>query len=177
MRKLTIASALIAALFVAGPIAPTAHAANDGNLGATSTGDIDITLTIPNLARISRLDNIVYNWIGGDVSVSESFCVFSSTRLYTIQANSANGTGTTFRMTNAGNGQFVPYEVDWTDTGGTADNMDHGVPLASQATTANSVTCNNGDNTTLTVRMLGTDIASVPAATYTDTLTLVVTPQ
>ena len=175
MRKLTIASALFAALLAATPFTPTAHAANDGTLGATSTGDIDITLVVPNLAQISRLDDVGTTWAGGNVTLNESFCVFSTTRLYTIQADSANGTGTTFRLHNAGN--YIPYEVDWTDTGGTPDNMDHATPLASQATTATAVDCGAADNTTLTVSILGTDIAAVPAASYTDTLTLLVTPQ
>ncbi len=175
MRKITIASALIAALLAATPFGGTAHAANQGSLGATSTGDIDINLIVPNLAQISRLNDVGTTWSGGNVVLNESFCVFSTTRLYTIQADSTNGTGTTFRLHDSGN--YIPYEVDWTDTGGTPANMDHGTPLASQATTATAVDCGAADNTTLTINITGTDIAAVPAATYTDTLTLLVTPQ
>lgn len=175
MRKLTIASALFAALLAATPFTRTAHAASQGTLGATSQGDIDITLTVPNLAQISRLDDLSTTWTGTAVALTENFCVFSTTRSYTIQADSANGTGTTFRLHNSGN--YIVYDVDWTDTAPTTVNLDHGVPSATLASSATAVDCGPGDNTSLTVNITAAAIAAQPAAVYTDTLTLLVTPQ
>ena len=176
MRKLSITGALVAALIAAGP---TAQAANDGNLGATSTGDIDITLNVPNMAQISGLTDITVNYpaTGGDVTRAISFCVFSSTRLYTIRATSANGDGATntFRLHDSGN--YIPYEIDWTDDGGTATNLDHNQNLASQNTNATAVDCGGGTNTSLTLRITEAAVAAVPAASYQDNLTLLVTPQ
>jgi spore coat protein U-like protein len=175
MRKLTIVSALFAALLAAAPFTPSAHAASQGTLGATSSGSIDIDLIIPNLAQISGLDDLSTTWTGGNVAMTENFCVFSTTRSYTIQADSANGTGTDFRLHNGGN--YIVYDVDWTDTAPVTVNLNHGSPSATLASSATSATCGGGTNTSLTVNIVGTAISAVPAATYTDTLTLLVTPQ
>ncbi len=177
MRKFTIVSALIAAMLAVAPLTKQATAASDGTLGATSSGSTDITLTIPNLVQISGLTDInLGSWSGGNMSGSISFCVYSNTGNYTIMASSANGTGTTFRLNQGVN--FIPYEVDWTDSAPTTANLDHAVVSASVSAVAASSNCGGGTNTSLLVTVQASDLGAAPPSgtPYSDTLTLLVTP-
>jgi len=174
--KMIQAAAAAASLAVVS-FAGTAHAATQGSLGATSTGSVDINAVIPNLAQISRLDDInLGSWSGADLNGADQFCVFSSTRSYTITATSANGTGATFRLKDAGT-NFIAYNVSWTDSTPAVTALSSGSASAAQATSATSVNCGGADNTTVTVNVPSANISSVPAGNYSDTLTLLVTPQ
>ena len=174
--KMIQAAAVAASLAVAS-FAGAAHAATNGTLGATSTGSVDINAVIPNLAQISGLDDInLGTWSGADLSGSDQFCVFSSTRSYTITATSGNGTGATFRLKDAGT-NFIAYTVSWTDSAPATTALTSGTASGAQATSATSVNCGGADNTTVSVNVPSANIASVPAGNYSDTLTLLVTPQ
>lgn len=160
-------------------IAFGAQAATDGTPGATSTGTTDISATSPNLARISNMDDIsLGSWDGTtDLAETEDVCVWSNTGAYQITAE-GDGAGNAFTLANGAN--TVAYTVQWDDaaTGsasGTA--LTSGTPLTTQSTSATSTTCGAGANSSLIVGVASSEFESVPAGTYTGTLTLVVAPE
>lgn len=173
MMKAVAVAATIAVASATG----TAHAASQGSLGSTSTGSVVINATIPNLAQISRLDDInLGSWSGADMNGSDQFCVFSSTRSYTITATSANGAAAVFRLKDAGT-NYIPYTVSWTDSAATSLPLLNAVTSLPFATNATSTNCGGGDNTTVSINVPTAGIGSVPAGAYSDTLTMLVTPQ
>jgi len=170
-------AAAVAATFAVASATGTAHAASQGSLGSTSTGSVVINATIPNLAQISRLDDInLGSWSGADLNGSDQFCVFSSTRSYTITATSANGTGTTFRLKDSGT-NYIAYTVNWTDSAAAVSALSSGTASGAQATSATSVNCAGADNTTVAINVPSANVSAVPAGSYSDTLTMLVTPQ
>jgi len=177
MKPTLFRAAAVAAALAVSALAGTAHAATQGTLGSTSTGSIDINATIPNLAQISRLDDInLGSWSGVDLNGSESFCVFSSTRSYTITATSANASGTVFRLKDSGT-NYIAYNVSWTDTSPATVALASGTASGAQQASATAVNCGGADNTTVSINVPTANIAAVPAGSYSDTLTLLVTPQ
>lgn len=175
-NKLSALAASVA-LVSAGP----ALAATDGNLGtgtgATSTGTSLVTLTIPDLVKISNVNDLTlaYNTGTAQYEASDGVCVYrNGTGNYSITASSGNGTGSF--VLNDGGGNTVPYTVSWkgtTLTEGTND--DNGGTFYAGNTT--STTCAGGTNATVKAAVSETDAASAPQATYDDTLSLLVTAE
>ena len=77
-------------------LAPAALAQTQGNLGATSTGQIDLDLQVTDSVEINRLANIDFGSYGGtstgDLGSSEAFCVYvNGGDDYAITPTSSNG--------------------------------------------------------------------------------------
>jgi spore coat protein U-like protein len=153
-----------------------AHAATQGTLGSTSTGSVVINATIPNLVKLSKLNNIpLGTFTGTALAGSTTACVFSNTGNYGVTATSTNpGTGNTFRMTDGTN--FIPYTISWNDGGG-ADVLASSVALTTQSGTSTDVDCSGGTNTTVSVALSAAQIGAAPAGNFTDTVTIVVVPE
>lgn len=71
---------LLSALILSSMLSPLAMAADDGDLGATSTGEIDINLEVTDSVEISALDDIDFGSYGGgdtgDINAGDGFCVY-----------------------------------------------------------------------------------------------------
>ncbi len=171
---------LVAGLAVAAALtAPVnlSNAATDGSLGPTSTGTLNINLTIPQHVRISRLDDIILVWdlVTDPLLGTDAMCVYSSTRNYVITAT-GSGAANAFTVTDGTN--TIAYTVAWTDDNGPANQaMLSGVPLVGQSASTNSVNCNNGDNSTVRVSFTAANMTAGPSGVYTGVLTLLVAPQ
>jgi hypothetical protein len=175
---------LLAAVAAAGGFACSpALAASQGSLGATSTGSITITASVPNRARITGLTDV--SFLNQDpatpASSAEDVCVWSNTATkgYTITAT-GSGSGNIFTLSN-GSGT-VPYSVEWAgssgQTSGTA--LAAGTASASLTSTAVDPTCSSAPaaSASLIVKMVPADLGTMSAGSnYTGTLTLLVTPQ
>ena len=168
---------LAATLFAGVP----AVAATQGSVGATSTGSVTITATVPNRARISGLTDVSFASVDPavDAASSQGPCVWSntSTRKYTIVAT-GNGTANAFTLTDGT--VTVPYSVGWAATSGatTLTSLATGTASAAFTATGTNITCSGGADSTLKVSILASDLQNMVATnTYNGTLTLVVTPQ
>lgn len=172
-RRTAFAAAMIAsgALTAAG----VAIAANDGSTGATSTGDLDITAQIPDLVRITKLTDIdLGSWDGStDMTGSDTVCVWSTTRAYTVTAT-GDGAGGAFTLSDGTN--TLPYAVSWEDDSTNSESLSSGSPSGSMSATTNSASCSGGTNATVSVTVTSANAAGVPAGTYNGTLTLEVAP-
>lgn len=155
-------------------------AASDGTLGvdtgagATSTGSSVITLTVPDLIKISNLDNIGMSFDGTDYVGSDDVCVYRNvTGEYSVTATSANGGAGTFLLDDGGT-STVEYSVDWAGTALTESSASGVLADADQT----SVSCGGTPNIAVTVTATETDVAAATATgAHTDTLSLMVTAE
>lgn len=157
-------------------------AATDGTLGATSTGTVSITASVPNRARITGLADVDFtNQDPATAATSaQDVCLWSNTatKAYTITA-SGSGTGSAFTLSNGG--ASVPYQVQWAGAPGAATGtaLTAGGASASFTSTADNQNCSSGPSASasLIVGMDTADLGSMSAGSnYTGTLTLLVTP-
>lgn len=175
--------AVIGSLALAAAISSMpALAATDGTLGATSTGTVSITASVPNRARISGLSDI--NFTNQDpasaASAAQNVCVWSNTatKAYTITA-SGSGTGSAFTLSNGG--ATVPYQVQWAGASGalTGTTLTAGSASSSFTSTATNQNCASGPSASASL-IVGLDTANLgtmsAGSNYTGTLTLLVTP-
>ena len=159
-------------------IAANSFAANDGVVGPTSEGDLNIALTILDEVRISGLSDIdLGSFAGADLSGSSTACVFrSGTGNYEITAT-GDGNGDSFELTDGTND--VVYSVTYDDGNG-AEDMTSGTVLPGQTggDPASDI-CDNtgGSNGTIAVSVAADDMAVLPAGAYAGILTLTVAPE
>jgi hypothetical protein len=175
--------ALAGAIAVGALSSGTAQAATQGTLGATSTGTVTITASVPNRARITGLTDV--SFLNQDPTVAASgaqnVCVWSNTatKRYTV---TATGDGASNAFTLANGALTVPYSVQWNATSGQTSGtaLAAGTASAALTSTATHQTCASGPtaSASLIVGIATTDLGTMQAATtYTGVLTLVVTPQ
>ena len=179
-RSLLATLAVTAALSQSVP----ALAATQGTLGATSTGSVTITATVPNRAQLTALSDVSFSSVDPSTAAtsSQSVCAWSNTATkgYSI---TATGSGTSGAFTLA-SGALTPvaYSVQWNQLSGqtTGTSLTTGTALGSLVSTATKPTCSSGPSTSasLVVTIAATDLQTmVAAASYTGTLTLLLTPQ
>lgn len=158
-------------------------APTQGTLGATSTGVINISASVPNRARITGLSDVDFTNQDPATAASnaQDVCVWSNTATkgYTITA-SGNGGGGAFTLTDGST--TVPYSVEWASssgqTSGTA--LAAGTASPSLISTATQQTCASGPtaSASLIVGISTTDLGTMTAASsYSGILTLLITPQ
>jgi hypothetical protein len=172
-----------AAATAAALLAGSAGAVTQGTLGATSTGTVSISASVANRAQITGLTDVTFNAVdpGTAQSVPQSNCVWSntSTKAYSI---TATGSGTSGAFTLANGANSVPYSVQWSQSTGqtTGSALAAGTALPGQISTAANPTCSTSPTTTssLIVGITAANLQTMVAgASYTGTLTLLVTPQ
>ncbi len=160
----------LASLLAAGGMV---SAAEDGTLGATSTGSLDVLVSIADRVQISGLDDIdlgAYSG-SGELTGSDSFCVYrNGTGLYDVEISSANADGGAFRMVS-GTDNFLTYTVTFA---GEAVSSGEEIEGAGHST---SVTCGGGTNTTLAVSVAEAALQGAVSGSYADTVTMVVSPR
>jgi len=175
MKKIQLIKTSLVAL---GLLSGSVIAATQGTLGATSTGDLTITLDIANLVRVSNLNDInlgTFAGGGGGLAGTDTFCVYrNGAGNYNINMT-GDGTANAFTLANGAN--TVPYTVDFVN-GATTTAMNTGTGLAGQ-TGANTVsdTCAGVDNVSVNISVSNADLSSSPAGTYSGVLTMVVAPE
>ena len=180
LRLITLAAAALACGFAAGQ---ASAAPTQGTLGATSTGVINISASVPNRARITGLSDVAFTNQDPNTAASnaQNVCVWSNTatKAYTITA-SGSGTASAFTLTN-GTGT-VPYSVAWAASSGQTSGsaLVAGTASGSLTSAATQQTCASGPtaSASLIVGIATTDLGAMTAgSSYTGTLTLLVTPQ
>lgn len=178
-KHLLAIGAALASVLAAGQ----ASAATQGTLGATSTGSVTITASVPSRARITGLSDVDFlNQDPGSAATdAQDVCVWSNTatKAYTV---TATGSGTANAFTLSNGSETVPYSVEWSassgDTSGTA--LSTGTASGSLTSGATHQTCTSGPSASasLIVGISTADLGTMSAGSnYTGTLTLLVTPQ
>ena len=150
-------------------------AATDGTVGTSSSGTTDITLTIPDLIKVSGMTDIALGtWSGsGAKTGSDSICVYDNSGGLYNATFTGNGTASAFTIVNGGN--IIPYTVTYDDGAG-VDAVTKGVPLGCAGAHQTSFTCGGGTNGTIAISIAEADMAAKVAAVYSGTLTILVAP-
>lgn len=152
-------------------------AANQGSLGATSTGDLTISMTTEDQIQISNLEDIALADSGsGDFSGTSPACIYrNGTGAYTLTA-SGSGVANAFTISDGGANNLA-YDITYDDGTG-AQTLAAATALVGRtnADTA-SKTCASGNNGTISINVAAASVLAVPAGTYTGSLTLTVSPE
>lgn len=170
-------------LAVCGLSVPAAAvAASQGTLGATSTGSVDISATVPGRVQISGLSDVAFGTVDPSTAASDAqnVCVWSNTsgRGYSLTAT-GSGAANAFTLSDGTND--LAYAVEWADSSGQSAGsaLTPGTTLGGLASTAVSPTCSAGPaaSASLIVKLTTADMQAAVAGSYSGTLTLVVAPQ
>lgn len=180
MRSSLKRYALIAACALQMPA--VAVASTQGTLGATSTGSVDISATVPGRVQISGLSDVAFGTVDPTVAASnaQNVCVWSNTsgRGYSLTAT-GSGAANAFTLTDGTN--TLAYAVEWSDSSGQSAGtaLTTATALMGLTSTATSPDCSSGpaSSASLIVKLTAADLQAAVAGSYTGTLTLVVAPQ
>lgn len=104
-------------------VMPCVSSARDGQLGTTSTGYVEISLTIPELIKIANTHDIdLGSYTGeGPMKGNEDLCIYSNVSGGYKVSISDNGpkSGGTFMLHNTKKGQKnLSFHVSWNNTSG-----------------------------------------------------------
>jgi hypothetical protein len=184
LKDFTRNSLTTACLVGAVAIGSVQAATNPANPGATSTGDLDVSVTVPDLVWIQNLGDIALGYTpGSDAVGTDSFCVYSTVAAgYDITISSLTATATTtFTATGvAVPANTVSYGVKFDTDTDASDGADvtEALTIAANTPAAGGFppTCAT-DNASIEVTFPETtNLDAAPADTYGDTLTLLIEP-
>jgi len=169
--------AITAGALVAG--AMNLYAATEDGLGSTSGGTAAVSLDIVDLMVVSGIGDIGLGaYVGtGGLAGNDDMCVYrNGTGSYKVKLTSANQSGGAFRLNTGAN--YITYTVDWTDNGtaGTTAGVTSDVEETGQGGHATSQTCGGSPNANLAVSVAEAALQAAPTGSYTDTVTILVTP-
>jgi hypothetical protein len=148
-----------------------ASAQTQGTVGETSTGVSNMTLTLPNLVKITDVANLNFNNAGsgtkysgqGDVEADDAVCIYSNMEKLGGTANrytvtmTGNGSGSTFKLTctsgeclttTSGGPDLISYQPFWNDEAAPAT-VTVGSKGGASAQLANQTGWNNRHDCTL----------------------------
>jgi hypothetical protein len=163
-------------------ITTTADAATQGSLGATSTGTVGVSATIPARVQITGLSDLAFGTLdpSSAASSAENVCVWSNTATkgYNLTA-AGDGGSNAFTLTNGTT--TLAYAVEWAGTSGqtTGSALTTNTPKTGLTSTATASNCSSSTTASLIVKFSTAQMqAAVGSATaYTGTLTLLVAPE
>ena len=177
-----LVGASLAAAAVGGA-AGTASASTQGSLGATSTGSVSISASVPSRVRISGLSDVAFSNVDPSVAAAnaQNVCVWSNTSTKGYQLT-ATGSGASNAFTLANASLTVPYTVEWSGSSGQSSGtaLTSGSALTGLTSAATNANCASGpaSSASLIVRIGAASLQSMDASTsYTGTLTLLVAPE
>lgn len=142
-----------------------------------------VSVTIPALVQISGLSDIALTPtnFGSPVTGSTTACIYTNVisplGSYYVTATSSNASSGAFRITNGS--FFITYSAFWNATSSPTETtpLTSGVKTAQQSGgNSTSLTCSGTPNANFNISLTSTQVAAAPPATYTDTVTLLVSP-
>lgn len=149
-------------------------AATDGTLGFSSTGDLDITLSVADEVRISGMTDIALTFNGADTTDTSDACIYRNTGIGYQITGTGDGALNAYELTDGTN--TVPFSVTM-DDGNTVATLPAGTPVGrTNADTLEDDCLTAGPNAVLSVTVTAADALGLPASTYSGTLTLLVAP-
>lgn len=157
------------------------YAATDGSLGATSTGTTDLSLSISDMVRVTGMADFSFGNYGGSgtATLDDNICIYTNnpTGQYVVTAT-GDGAGSAFTVDD-NNSHVIAYTVRFNDQTGTSGNVALTTNVASatqSGANTTSQTCAGGNTANIEISITQSALMSVPAATYSGVLTLVVEP-
>jgi len=142
-----------------------------------------VSVTVPALVQVSGLGDITLSPtnLGSPATGATTVCVYTNVLSplgsYYVTATSLHASSGLFRVTNGTN--FISYGAFWNTTSSSTQTvtLTSGVKTAQQSGGSNtSLTCSGSPNANFNISFSSIQIAGAPPATYSDTVTLVVSP-
>ncbi|MGH1469992.1 MAG: hypothetical protein ACRBCS_02285 [Cellvibrionaceae bacterium] len=151
-------------------------AANNGTLGATSTGDTDVTITIGDVVQVSVEQDVNLTYTPGvDSTGTTGLCIYrNSDADVDVTLTSANDNAGAFRMADGTN--FITYSVDLSGSTTALTGIASAFlnTLSDEDNTSSS--CSGGYSHDLDVTVTAANLDAAQAGTYSDTVTVLVAP-
>lgn len=137
--------------------------------------NVDFTVQLPTLVKISGLDDMVLTERGNNrYRQEEPFCVFvSGGGDYRIRASGGPGASDPFSLTNSSN--TIDYRVRLENASNRLETVSPGNWL-NAGNGSNSINCNGETNNKVRIVVLDQWVANKPAGVYSGTLYLTVEP-
>lgn len=162
---------VVLALTLSAPAQGATEGALTQGKGASSSGSLQVGLVVPELVRLTGVEDLMLNWDAGQQGfvASDGICVYRNmSGNYSVAASSGHGGGGEFRMVGD-SGSSLPYEVLW--NGDALSSGQRSTVRADAHKTA--VDCDGGSNITLGVRASADQVSEASGTgLHTDTLTL-----
>lgn len=142
-----------------------------------------VSVTVPALVQISGLSNIALTPanFSSPATGSTTACIYTNVisplGSYYVTAASANPTTGVFRVTNGS--AFVPYSVFWNANSSPTQTLalSSGTKTVQQlGGNGSSLTCAGTPNANLNISFSSAQITGALAGTYTDTISVVISP-
>lgn len=185
MKKLLIAAAMVA-------FATPALAATDGNLSETSsTGSLDVTVSIPKMVRVSGLQDMTFNISPSMLTEpyfsredqTDKFCVYSNDGQdgqYSMTVTSSNPGDAHHHWGLTGAGGTLPFSMWTSDTTNQFKTFNFGQTVTyatngdgqGRRTTLNC--SDHGTDASIKVGFDDSDLLAAQAGTYSGTVTVTV---
>lgn len=152
-------------------------------LFAANPSTTTVSVTIPALVQISGLSDIALapTNFASPVTGATTACIYTNVinplGSYFVTATSNNASAGAFRVINGT--KFITYSAFWNPASAATQTvaLSSGVKTAQQSGgNSTSVTCGGVPNANFNIRFTGAQVAGASAATYTDTVTLLVSP-
>ena len=154
------------------------------NGGATDTQSFEVSVQVEGGSdvRISGLDDIDLGRYGGastgDISATESFCVYSSNSAYRLSVSSLNQNGSgDFYLASSQTDDIIPMDLRFADSASAVT----GTPVGNQSLSgmgdASAEDCGGRDNASLNFRIMEEDLRASSSGAYSNTVILLVEPE
>lgn len=146
----------------------------NNNGGGVTTVNFDVDLVIPEMIRISDLNDIPLGTFDGvnDLIASDDICVYRNNAAATYMVT-ASGSGGSFDVDNGID--VIPYQVEYDDSNGFVVLTDS-APAAMANADSTRLDCGGTPVATVRITMGAIDMSGASPGLYTDTLTLTVAP-
>ncbi len=131
--------------------------------------------------RISEVNDInLGNWALSSMSGNDPVCVYRNNSIPTYKVTATDNSTITpgnFYLQNAAATAQIRYSLNWGATPAPgAIPLADGVQLSTTGANLLQSSCNGGDSANFKVDINNSDLAAVPAGTYTATVTLLTVP-
>ncbi len=148
-----------------------------------SSADLDVTLTVPTMFRISGIADLSFGSYSGNgnLALDDDVCVWTNAAGGNYQVT-AQGSGASFAFTVVKTGdasKTIPYAVKWNNTSGTIGNVALTANVASgnmSGANNESISCSSGPSDTANFQASFTqaDLLATVAGVYTGVLSLII---
>lgn len=124
-------------------------AARDGSIGPSSTGQITISVYVPESVQVQNLQDLSVNFNQGSTisnAQGTDACIYSSSGAYTLTAQNNNGVNNSGYAMMQGSEHLLPYQLNVSDS---SNHSANNLLQAGNSVTLNSssdATCSTGNN-------------------------------
>lgn len=140
---------------------------------------VNVTVAASPEVQISHLDSVDFGQHNGlgDLSVTETFCVYSSEGSYNISVDSTGRTGGNHYLLATSGGDTIPLAILFADNGTGPGTVQLNSNTASGNGHTSSTDCAGTDNASLTFQLAESDLQAASTGSYSEQITILIVPE